>query len=287
VIELWLLFAVATILCYGTAQQFSKRGVQIIGTYQTGIVYAVASVSIQSVFWLLHPDDVRGDFWDLLTAISAGIIGALGFVFYVFALKSGKVSIVSVITAGYPAVSIILAILLLNETLSGKELLGVMMVILAIILLSLPQREQFKSEKGSKSLMWLFWAVMSFIFWGIWAIPSKVAMQGLGESDYIFIDGLTMVLVWVPLWLTMEKGRMSRKLGELKYSGIAGILASIGTVSLFLAINNGQVSIVTPLTSIYPLITILLARLTLSERLNSLQYLAVASGIIGIVMLAS
>lgn len=288
-IELWLLFAIGTILCYGTAQQFSKKGVQFIGSYQTGILYAVASVSIQTLYWLLFPDSVPNDLGGIILSIFAGFLGALGFVFYIFALKSGKVSIVSVITAGYPAVSVVLAILLLSEVLSVGETAGILLIVSAIVLLSLPtkvDRKESSDGTAPKSKRWLVWAILSLVFWGLWAIPSKVAMEQIGESDYILIDGITMVLTWVPLWLIMDKGRMNRSLKKLSYSGTAGTLASVGTVCLFLAISNGQVSLVTPLTSIYPLFTVLLARILLKEKLEWLQYLAIAAGVFGVIVLS-
>lgn len=282
-----MLFALGTILCYGMAQQFSKKGVQLIGSYQTGIMYAVASISIQTAYWLLLPDTVAGNLDGVLLAFAAGFLGALGFVFYIFALKSGKVSIVSVMTAGYPAVSVVLAIVLIGETLSITQSAGIMLVVGAIIGLSLPTKADRKeNETGKKSKMWLVWAVLSLVFWGMWAIPSKVAMQEIGESDYILIDGITMILTWVPLWIIMDRGRMSRDVGKLKFSGTAGILASVGTISLFLAISSGQVSLVTPLTSVYPLFTVLLARIILKEKLERIQYGAILAGIIGVIVLA-
>lgn len=290
-IEIWLLFCIGTILCYGTGQQFSKKGVQLIGSYQTGILYTIASVCIQTTYWVLLPDDKANDLNGILMAIFAGIMGAWGFVFYIFALKSGKVSLVSVITAGYPAVSVVLAITLIGDVLTIPQTIGILLVIMAIIFISLPTKadrvESRSNENGpKKSRRWLMWAVLSLIFWGIWAIPSQVAMRQIGESDYIFIDGLTMVLTWVPLWLFFERGRMNRDVGKLSFSGTAGILASFGTVSLFLAISNGQVSVVTPITSIYPLFTVLLARFALKEKLDPLQYGAIAAGVLGIILLA-
>jgi uncharacterized membrane protein len=287
--ELWLLFAIGTILCYGTAQQFSKKGVQFIGSYQTGILYAAASVSIQTAYWLLFPDSVPNDMNGIILSMVAGFIGALGFVFYIFALKTGKVSIVSVLTAGYPAVAVLLAILILGDVLSIGETAGILLIVSAIIVLSLPTRADKKesSDGGApKSRRWLVWAILSLVFWGIWAIPSKIAMTQIGESDYILIDGITMVLTWVPLWLIMDRGRMNKSVRKLSFSGTAGILASVGTISLFLAISNGQVSIVTPLTSIYPLFTVLLARIILKEKLEWMQYCAIAVGVFGVVLLA-
>jgi transporter family protein len=286
-VEIWLLFAMGTILCYGTAQQFSKRGVQFIGSYQTGILYAIASIGIQFTYWFVFPDNVQGDLGGILLGFFAGFLGALGFVFYIFALKSGKVSIVSVLTAGYPAVSVLLAITLLAETLSPGEATGIILVVGAIILLSFPSASEKRVEGAPhKSKKWLIWAILSLIFWGLWAIPSKLAMKQIGESDYILIDGITMVLTWVPLWLIIDKGRMNREPRKLAYSGTAGILASVGTVSLFLGISNGGVALVTPLTSIYPILTVLLARFVLKEKLGWMQYVAIGAGVVGILLLA-
>lgn len=286
--ELWLLFAIGTILCYGTAQQFSKKGVQLIGSYQTGILYAIASIAIQTTYWLLLPDDLQGDIYGILQAIFAGFLGALGFVFYIFALKSGKVSIVSVLTAGYPAVSVVLAIIIIGDVLTVSQGIGILLIVSAIITLSLPTKAE-RRENGAapKSRRWLLWALLSLVFWGMWAIPSQQAMKNIGESDYILIDGITMVLTWVPLWLIMDKGRMNREPKKLGFSGTAGVLASVGTISLFLAINNGQVSLVTPLTSVYPLFTVLLARIFLKEKLEWLQYCAIAAGVFGVILLAA
>jgi len=286
-IELWLLFAIGTMLCYATAQQFSKKGLLLIGSYQTGVLYTTASVVIQTSYWLLLPDSVQGDIWGILTAIIAGVIGSLGFVFYIFALKIGKVSIVSVMTAGYPMISVVLALMFLNETLTLLQFFAIMMIVGAMILLSAPESSQKDNADGTKrSRRWLFWAIMAMIFWGLWAVPSKIAIESIGETDYIFIDSLTMVLVWVPLWLWIEKGKMTRGFHNLKFSGFAGVMASIGTVCLFLAISNGNVSIVTPVTSIYPLLTVILARFTLKEKLGWMQYIAVLIGVTGIVVLA-
>ncbi len=290
-IEIWLLFCLGTILCYGTAQQFSKKGVQLIGSYQTGILYSVASVCIQTTYWILRPDNVPGDLGGVLLAVFAGITGAWGFVFYIFALKSGKVSLVSVITAGYPAVSVVLAMTFIGETLTAGETIGILLVVAAIIALSLPTKseraERRENDNGTKkSRRWLAWAILSLLFWGIWAVPSKLAMENIGESDYILIDGLTMVLTWVPLWLIMDR-KMNRNPRMLAYSGTAGILASVGTISLFLGLSNGLVSIVTPVTSIYPLFTVVLAHFALKERLDLIQYIAIAGGVLGIVLLAT
>jgi transporter family protein len=67
-------------------------------------------------------------------AISTGIIGFAGALCFLFAVKSGKVSVVAMFTALSPVLTVILGCLVLKESLSLKEGLGVISAFIAIIL---------------------------------------------------------------------------------------------------------------------------------------------------------
>ncbi len=59
--------------------------------------------------------------------------------------------------------------------------------------------------------------------------------------------------------------------------GIAvGLLMAIGTLALFAAIRRGKASIVTPLTALYPLITVILAVMFLNEHFDAMKLAAIA-----------
>ena len=71
--------------------------------------------------------------------VLAAITGALGFtgsLAYVYALSRGPVAVVSMFTALYPIATVLLAYLFLQEMLTLKQAVGVVLALIAIYLLS-------------------------------------------------------------------------------------------------------------------------------------------------------
>ena len=72
-----------------------------------------------------------------IAAVIAGLAGSLGYVFFVKALEHGEASIVLPLTALYPAVTIVLAVLFLHEKISIHQLIGILLAAVAVVLLSI------------------------------------------------------------------------------------------------------------------------------------------------------
>lgn len=72
-----------------------------------------------------------------LTAIVAGLLGGGGYIFFIKALEHGKASIVIPLTALYPAITVILAYILLGEKLSIQQTIGIVLAVIAAFLLSI------------------------------------------------------------------------------------------------------------------------------------------------------
>ena len=76
--------------------------------------------------------DSRG----ILYALLVGIFGMVATLYFIVALSKGSVSVVLTITAGYPAVSILLAFLILKEPITFRQCIGIALAIVAIALCS-------------------------------------------------------------------------------------------------------------------------------------------------------
>ena len=72
----------------------------------------------------------------ILFALLTGITGVLGTLFYYSAASRGQISIVVSLTALYPLITILLAIIFLHETLTLKQVVGLCFAISAIVLLA-------------------------------------------------------------------------------------------------------------------------------------------------------
>ncbi len=72
-----------------------------------------------------------------IIALLAGLSGTLGYIMVILALQwGGKASIVIPLTQLSPALTVILAVLLLGESLSSKQALGVILALFSVILLT-------------------------------------------------------------------------------------------------------------------------------------------------------
>lgn len=134
--ENWLVTTLISLLIFGFWGFFPKLAVNYISP-TSALVYEVAGAMVIGLLCLSmtgfqpesHP---RG----VLFAALTGITGMLGTLFYFMAASRGKIAVVVSITALYPLITILLAVLFLREPLSIKQLLGMCFALLAIILLS-------------------------------------------------------------------------------------------------------------------------------------------------------
>lgn len=132
----WLIFSLLTLLLWGGWGFFSKIATNYVSpssVYLYGSIGALL-VTIFAVAFLgiRFEADTRGIVYGLL----AGILGGLGVIFFYFAMKTGKASVVVTLTALYPLVTLLLSYFILREAITLKQIIGILFAIFAIVLLS-------------------------------------------------------------------------------------------------------------------------------------------------------
>lgn len=69
-------------------------------------------------------------------ALLAGLFGAAGVYWYLVAADRGNVSQLVGVTALYPVITVLLGVLVLNEPLTAKQIAGVVLAVVAVVLVS-------------------------------------------------------------------------------------------------------------------------------------------------------
>jgi transporter family protein len=130
----WFLAASVSFVCWGIWGFIPKITTRYINPMSAMVFEAVGVIIMGFVILAVlgfrpetHP---KGVGLALITGV-LGITGALGFL---FAVKSGKVSVVAMFTAMSPIVTILLAHFFLKESITLKEGLGIVCAFAAILL---------------------------------------------------------------------------------------------------------------------------------------------------------
>jgi bacterial/archaeal transporter family protein len=135
---------------------------------------------------------------------------------------------------------------------------------------------------------WLALSLLTILVWGAWGVVSKLASQGVdaNTNQIFFTFGLLPLIAIV--WRSPRNARSGagRRSG-LAWAFLTGILGGTGNIAFFHAlVMGGKASIVSPVTALFPLVTVILAVTFLHERLGTAQKIGLALALIAIYLLS-
>jgi transporter family protein len=108
--------------------QMPPRNVYLVAV--VGMIVVALSVLATSDFPL--PMNAKGVFF----AFIAGTCSSLGGLLFLNAVSRGKASVVIPFTALYPLVTIILSFIILNETITARQGIGIVLALISMVLLA-------------------------------------------------------------------------------------------------------------------------------------------------------
>lgn len=119
---------------------------------------------------------------------------------------------------------------------------------------------------------WLFFALLALIFWGLWGVFSKVAASHLPSWAIFLVELLVYGVVGGFIW-GLLRTPVTWSLPGLGAAVAAGLCGGWALFFFLKALSSGPAAVVVPLTSLYPVITVVLGVTFLQESL-SLRHLA-------------
>ncbi len=117
---------------------------------------------------------------------------------------------------------------------------------------------------------WLALSLVSLGLWGLWGVFTKVSTQHLGPQGAYLLGMLGYIPAFVIL-LYETGGRVAWHPWGWAAAVAAGMSTGFGLFFFFRALNYGAASVVVPLTSLYPVVTVILSWLFLRESLSPRQ----------------
>jgi transporter family protein len=132
---------------------------------------------------------------------------------------------------------------------------------------------------------WLVFAASCVGLWGIWGFIAKLTTaRGVHPLTLSAISSVTgAVITWIVVYFVQPP--LARATPTLLFALVTGICGSLGGIAFFFALGYGRASIVVPLSSLYPAITILLSLVFLDERPSLTQGIGIILALVASILL--
>lgn len=276
----WLVYSLLTVVLFGGWGFASRRLGDALTAEQTLALSTLGLLPILA--WLgrrlshrLPPPSrpPRG----IAIALAAGVLMGLGNLGLYQLLRSGeKAATLVPLTALYPLVTVLLAVLCLGERLSLRQSGGIVLAAAAIYFFNVAR----EGELVSRSLGWAF---LPLAFWGVSALLQKLATRDLSAETSCFWCLLGLVPVAGVIALTSPMPRLPLPLSVWSWALGLGLLLGLGNLTLLFAYAaDGKASIITPLAGLYPVVTVPLAIAFLGERISPREWVGIVLSLVAV-----
>ena len=287
--QAWFMLSFSVALFWGLSGIFAKYSTGRLGVARVALLIAVVEGSMYVVAYAVLREPHDFTLYEIAIASASCIIGISGYLCFFESILDGQVAIAGTISAGYPALTVIGAVLLLSETLSGLQAVGVVLIIVGVVGLSYEPDPRAINAIGKRSLMF---AGLAFFAWGGWSLSSKVAIDMIGPGNifaFYILSSLTAPVLYA--WLrTVWPARAVPGFPARRawaFGAIALALNVFGAFAYSYALDTGNASLVVPISSAYPIVTALLAMALLRERVNVVQGIALVGVVAGLVLIGT
>ena len=211
----------------------------------------------------------------------AAVFGTIGLFAFYRGMAAGAMSVVAPIAALAAGIPVIWGVAVSGNHVSGLQGIGFIAAIGGSVAASVevrPERRQIAAGVG--------WAALAMLAFGAYFVP----MHAASTKDWLwpaFLFRCTSVtLVWSVVLL--RRARPTGLRGHWPALIAIGLLDTGGNALYAAAASShGLLSVVSVLASLYPVVTVLLARLMLGERVQRTQDAGIVLVLVGVVLITA
>ena len=225
---------------------------------------------------------------DLLWGACAGLTGGIGVALLYRALAIGIMAVVAPTTAVCAVAIPVMVSVLLGERPVPLAVAGIALGILSIVLVSRQQTSapQVSGRAGArKQPTGIGTALVSGVAIGLFFLSLAQTRSEAGMWPLFIARSASVTLFGVVAIASGQSVRMPARV--LGLAAVCGVIDMLANALYLLAAQQGPLSLVVTLSSLYPASTVLLARIVLSERLNRWQLTGVGCALAAVVLIVT
>jgi drug/metabolite transporter (DMT)-like permease len=287
------IFALAAALLYGSADFLggvATRHARVLAVLPLSASAGAVIVIVAALVSGQH-FHVAGLAW----GVASGAVGGVGLIIFYAGLAAGPMSVVAPVSALMATVLPVGFALADGERLNGLEFAGAALCLVAFVMVSSAAAEDAPAERQAGIRGWLAgtgfhgravaYGLAAGISFGLFFL----FIRNAGESGPVWpvaaarVAGLAVILI--AALATRTKPVLARASTRLLLATVgSGVLDASANICYVAATRHGLFGLAVVLTSLYPGVTVLLARFALGERMRLTQRAGLLLAGIGVVL---
>ena len=284
---MWMVMAVLSAVFAAATSILAKCGIRhtdsdVATAIRTGyvLIFAWLMVLIKGSYTSIGAIDGKS----LLFIVLSGLATGASWICFYKGLSLGDVNKVVAIDKSSTIITILLAIVLFNETNHLQiKLISTFLISVGIFLMI----EKKSNDRTVESNKWLIYGFLSAIFASLTSILAKI---GIANVDSTLATAIRTVVVLLMAWLVVflkKKSNLVKNIDrkEMLFLVLSAIATLMSWLCYYYAISNGIVSIVVPIDKLSIVGVVVLSYIFFREKLSKKALFGLISLIIGTLLM--
>jgi drug/metabolite transporter (DMT)-like permease len=275
-----LAFIGANVVLVGVASFLEQPLSRQLDAFRLGAALRLGALILALVALLAGRGPIVPDLEPGLAGVGIGLILGLGSAFYCLALAGLAPWLAASVANGYVAVTILLGVVVLGETLTWLAVTGLALTLVGIVALSwrAPVDAAHRGAHRSLAAVWPLGPYIVLV--GVGAFLEKPALRGLTALQLNALTALGMAVV--ALAAVAARDHRFPSGSAARGAGGVGLLLGLGAVSYYLGLDRLPVSVAATLSNTSVLVTAALAVMFRHQPVTPLQAAGAAATLIGV-----
>ena len=274
------LLALLSSLIWGTSDFLGGTATRRIpGPVVVGLSQLVALLALAPIAVLVGGDGTSY----VVPGIAAGMVGCVSLAAFYRALATGTMGVVAPIASLGVVVPVVVG-LARGEAPGTLQVAGIVAAVVGVVLASGPE---LSGAAGARPLLL---SAISALGFGTALVLVAQGSRGGGVGRVLLVltvMRISSVLLLTVLLVLTRSWRLPVSGGDLPVLAAIGLGDVLANAAYGVASQGGLLSVVAVLGSVYPVMTVLLARQLHHERLRPIQLAGVGTALAGVVLLAA
>lgn len=280
-----IVFAIFSYFSWGIGDIFGTMASRKMGSLSLTFWVLIAGLVIFSLYIPFAWHDLQAMTPALLGAsLMLGIMFVLGELLFNQATRVGHASLVITIVSSFSAVTVVLSVFFLHESISRYQIVAIMLIFIGLVLSTLNLAElrakKWMVDRG------VIMALFAMVLWGSYFTLIKPLILKIGWfwPDYIAFSLFPLIFLYMKVCrIKLEKPTKNNVLWLIL---ISVLLLRGGDFSINYAVSHSLVAVVTPIAGSYATLSALLAFFVFKDPIRPQQIVGIVVTLIGIIFLS-